>query len=218
MACIGSVILAKMLEQIGLDSLSYIDKFGVKDKLLGMVFDLYGKNGDMIALQYAGSEALHKATFKMRNGDWKPENRSNGIISVKRYFNNVLNDNEKQRTLWIFLGDYIPNIKEKKQLWDLDIKEAEKLIGLDFISIANGSHSTCNLTERLGKWVGTFSIPKNQKILSKIGCTDKSIVSFERKYSSEIPKSIKIKSDEYLPYMGIRSRVNFFVKKLNLIL
>ena len=52
---------------------AYIDHQtqSVKNQLLSVLFDIFGKNGDEIARQYAGSEAFHKAKLEEQNGDWK---------------------------------------------------------------------------------------------------------------------------------------------------
>lgn len=42
------------------------------------------------------------------------------VVAVKRYLSNTLMDNEKQKYLWLFLGDYIPEKEITKELWDLD--------------------------------------------------------------------------------------------------
>ena len=42
------------------------------------------------------------------------------IVAVKRYISNTLMDTEKQRTIWLFLGEFTPEKDPKKDLWDFD--------------------------------------------------------------------------------------------------
>lgn len=55
------------------NKIQYIDSKipSVKNQLLAIVFEVFGRNGDEIAKQYAGSEAFHKAQLYKIDGDWK---------------------------------------------------------------------------------------------------------------------------------------------------
>ena len=52
------------------------------------------------------------------------------IVAVKRYISNTLMDTEKQRTTWLFLGEFTPEKDTKNDLWDFDPtdKEAEEIL------------------------------------------------------------------------------------------
>ena len=92
----------------------------MKGDLLVDLFKIYGENGDAISKQYAGSKAMHGAQLSVNeNGDVSVEKRGNALIAVKRYFNNLLSDLEKQRSLLLFLG-YYDHRKEKKHIWEID--------------------------------------------------------------------------------------------------
>lgn len=83
-------------------------------------------NGDKIAQQYAGSDAFHKAQiYKTGEGTWQTIKQNIALIAVKRYLSNTLMDNEKQRALWLFLGDFTPELEPKKELWDINPEEKE---------------------------------------------------------------------------------------------
>lgn len=85
------------------------------------------QNGDKIAQQYAGSDAFHKAQiYKTRDGTWENVKTSIAVVAVKRYLSNTLMDNEKQKFLWLFLGDYIPEKEATKELWDMDPASAQE--------------------------------------------------------------------------------------------
>ena len=85
----------------------------VKNQLLALVFELFAKNGDELAKQYAGSEAFHKAWLYKVDGDWKTVKQSIAFIAVKRYLNNILNDFEKQKSYNLFLGNFVPTTDNK---------------------------------------------------------------------------------------------------------
>ncbi len=83
-------------------------------------------NGDKIAQQYAGSDAFHKAQiYKTGEGTWQTIKQNIALIAVKRYLSNTLMDNEKQRALWLFLGEFTPELDPKRELWDLNPEEKE---------------------------------------------------------------------------------------------
>lgn len=129
MACISGVIFSEMLMKIELSSLNTIIDPSiptVKNQLLSIVFEMFGRNGDELAKQYAGSEAFHKAQLYEVDGNWKTVKQNITFIAVKRYLNNILNDFEKQKSYNLFLGTFIPkNDDEKLDLWN--IMDTDKL-------------------------------------------------------------------------------------------
>lgn len=132
MGCFGSVILLKQLELFGFNIEPLQDEDGVKNELLAILFELYGINGDCIAKQYAGSEAFHKATLiEAENGNWKTQKQNYAFLALKRYISNTLLDNEKQKAISLFLGDFLPNISDKKHIWDLDLKDFNEHMQID---------------------------------------------------------------------------------------
>lgn len=130
MACMSSVVLANLLSSQGVDMGSfYSDKtMAVRNELLEAILNIFGRNGDKIAQQYAGSEAFHKAQIqKEAEGEWKAIRQNIAFIAVKRYFSNVMMDNEKQRSLWLFLGEFDPSkAEEGEELWNLNPVDREK--------------------------------------------------------------------------------------------
>ena len=121
MACIASVALARMIESFRFDTSSIINPTtkGLKGELLSVILDIFAFNGDRIAMQYAGSEAFHKAQiYKTVGGEWKSSKHNCSLIAVKRYISNALMDYDRQRTWWLYLGDFMPSSHEKKPLWD----------------------------------------------------------------------------------------------------
>ena len=128
MACLGSYVLAKQLQKFGIQANNLITPKGVKNELLALLFDIYAVNGDALAEQYAGSEAFHKAGLtSSKEGEWKAKKENIMLLAMKRYFNNTLLDYDKQKMIWLFLGEFVPDPKESKHIWELDFKDAEKI-------------------------------------------------------------------------------------------
>lgn len=62
-----------------------------------------------MAIQYAGSEAFHKASLiETPQGDYKTKKQNQTFFAVKRYISNALLDDEKQKCISLFLGDFLP--------------------------------------------------------------------------------------------------------------
>lgn len=173
MGCFGSVILLRQLELFGFNTENLREEEGVKNELLALLFEMYGINGDFIAKQYAGSEAFHKATLiEAENGNWKTQKQNYAFLALKRYISNTLMDNEKQKSISLFLGDFLPNFVEKKQLWDLDIKEFNDHMLLDI------KNPFSNYQEKMNWWLGkpafsykedsSFSNRMNVEILDRV--------------------------------------------------
>lgn len=123
MACSASVVLAEMLKGMNCDVEDFIkpEVPAVADELLEILLNMWGANGDKVAQQYAGSDAFHKAQIYQReDGSWETLKQNIAIIAVKRYISNTLLDTEKQRTQWLFLGEYTPEDECVKELWDFD--------------------------------------------------------------------------------------------------
>lgn len=137
MACVASVIMGDMIRGMGVDISDFYDvnRKAVTAELLKLVLEMFGRNGDKIAQQYAGSDAFHKAQIYRNDidGQWQTLKQNITLIAVKRYISNTLLDAEKQRSLWLFLGEFTPvrDVKDPSpELWDLDptTREVDALI------------------------------------------------------------------------------------------
>lgn len=167
MACVASVVIGEMIRGMGIDITDFYDlqRKAVTAELLKLVLEMFGRNGDKIAQQYAGSDAFHKAQIYRNDidGQWQTLKQNITLIAVKRYISNTLNDAEKQRSLWLFLGEYTP-VKESKdpspELWDLDpaAREVDALIhknatdnyvnvGQEHITLNNGRLKKISLVD-----------------------------------------------------------------------
>ena len=59
-------------------------------------------------MQYGGSEAFHKAGIIKSKEGWKPIKENITFKAIKRYMNNVFTDSDKQKSIMLFVGDYVP--------------------------------------------------------------------------------------------------------------
>lgn len=85
--------------------------------IVDLLTQMYEGMGNQIALQYAGSELVN--TVKTyRAGDLVSQSRDL-LTTVKRYYSNSFTDAEKQHSINLFLGNFVP-YKEKETLWELE--------------------------------------------------------------------------------------------------
>ena len=82
-----------------------------------MLESLYEDHGDTLALQYGGSQLVHRIQTYRKTAPWASQ--GNDIMqTLSRYYSNTFSDNEKQNTINLFLGVFIPE-REKEHIWDL---------------------------------------------------------------------------------------------------
>ena len=128
MACLASVVLAEMFKGVGADISEFYSPMtrAVSNDLLEINLNMFGGNGDKIAQQYAGSDAFHKAQiYQTEEGTWQTLKQNIALIAVKRYISNTLMDTEKQRNVWLFLGEFTPEAEPLRELWDIDPADKE---------------------------------------------------------------------------------------------
>ncbi|EFA02109.1 polyphosphoinositide phosphatase [Tribolium castaneum] len=77
---------------------------------------LYEDHGDTLALQYGGSQLVHRIKTYRKTAPWTSQ--GNDIMqTLSRYYSNTFSDAEKQNTINLFLGIFIPD-ENKPQIWD----------------------------------------------------------------------------------------------------
>jgi len=81
------------------------------------LIELYEGMGNQIALQYAGSELVNTINT-YRAGSMLSQSRDL-LTTMKRYYSNSFTDAEKQDSINLFLGNFIP-YQQKGALWDLE--------------------------------------------------------------------------------------------------
>ncbi|XP_046738067.1 polyphosphoinositide phosphatase isoform X4 [Diprion similis] len=79
--------------------------------------ELYEDHGDTLALQYGGSQLVHRIKTYRKTAPWTSQ--GNDIMqTLSRYFSNTFSDQEKQHTINLFLGLFVPE-EGKTPLWEL---------------------------------------------------------------------------------------------------
>lgn len=73
-----------------------------------MLESLYEDHGDTLALQYGGSQLVHRIKTYRKTAAWTSQ--GNDIMqTLSRYYSNTFSDTEKQHSINLFLGYYIPH-------------------------------------------------------------------------------------------------------------
>ncbi|CAH0560773.1 unnamed protein product [Brassicogethes aeneus] len=81
-----------------------------------MLESLYEDHGDTLALQYGGSQLVHRIKTYRKTAPWTSQ--GNDIMqTLSRYYSNTFSDAEKQNTINLFLGLFKPE-EFQPQLWD----------------------------------------------------------------------------------------------------
>lgn len=82
-----------------------------------MLEELYEDHGDTLALQYGGSQLVHRIKTYRKTAPWTSQ--GNDIMqTLSRYYSNTFSDAEKQHTINLFLGLFIPE-ENKPPIWEL---------------------------------------------------------------------------------------------------
>ncbi|KMR04853.1 polyphosphoinositide phosphatase [Lasius niger] len=82
-----------------------------------MLEELYEDHGDTLALQYGGSQLVHRIKTYRKTAPWTSQ--GNDIMqTLSRYYSNTFSDQEKQHTINLFLGLFVPE-EGKPPIWEL---------------------------------------------------------------------------------------------------
>lgn len=113
----GRCALAHQLHKMGL--LKADSKLEFDSDCVTMLESLYEIHGDTLALQYGGSQLVHRIKTYRKTAAWTSQ--GNDIMqTLSRYLSNTFSDQEKQQSINLFLGLYIPYENEdSEQLWDM---------------------------------------------------------------------------------------------------
>lgn len=72
--------------------------------------ELYEDHGDTLALQYGGSQLVHRIKTYRKTAPWTSQ--GNDIMqTLSRYYSNTFSDQEKQHTMNLFLGEVETEVK-----------------------------------------------------------------------------------------------------------
>lgn len=81
-----------------------------------MLESLYEDHGDTLALQYGGSQLVHRIKTYRKTAPWTSQ--GNDIMqTLSRYYSNTFSDAEKQNTINLFLGLFVPELN-KPPIWE----------------------------------------------------------------------------------------------------
>uniref|UniRef100_A0A1B0DB87 Uncharacterized protein n=1 Tax=Phlebotomus papatasi TaxID=29031 RepID=A0A1B0DB87_PHLPP len=115
---IGKCALGHQLCKLG-----FIDppKLEFDSDCVTMLETLYEDHGDTLALQYGGSQLVHRIKTYRKTAAWTSQ--GNDIMqTLSRYYSNTFSDTEKQHSINLFLGYYVPHENDSKQssaIWEL---------------------------------------------------------------------------------------------------
>ncbi|XP_055889530.1 polyphosphoinositide phosphatase-like [Biomphalaria glabrata] len=82
-----------------------------------MLEELYEDHGDTLALQYGGSQLVHRIKGYRKVARWTSHSRDI-MQTLSRYYSNNFSDVEKQQAFNLFLGVFVP-AEGQPNLWDL---------------------------------------------------------------------------------------------------
>ncbi|KAL8573583.1 hypothetical protein ACOMHN_047853 [Nucella lapillus] len=82
-----------------------------------MLEELYEDHGDTLALQYGGSQLVHRIKGYRKIAPWTSHSRDI-MQTLSRYYSNTFSDVEKQQAFNLFLGIFEP-VKGQPNLWEL---------------------------------------------------------------------------------------------------
>lgn len=112
---LGKVALAFQLQALGvlIEPILEYDTDAVR-----LLEQLYEDHGDTIALQYGGSQLVHRIRTYRKIA---PISSQSGEImqTLSRYYSNTFSDAEKQNAINLLLGFYQPLPSPRKHLWNL---------------------------------------------------------------------------------------------------
>ncbi|XP_076064117.1 polyphosphoinositide phosphatase FIG4 [Oratosquilla oratoria] len=111
---LGKCALAFQLYALGVLSKPFLEW---DSDCVRMLEELYEDHGDTLALQYGGSQLVHRIKTYRRTAPWTSQ--GNDIMqTLSRYYSNTFSDTEKQNAINLFLGLYIAN-KAPVPIWEL---------------------------------------------------------------------------------------------------
>ncbi|XP_063610918.1 polyphosphoinositide phosphatase-like [Penaeus indicus] len=112
--CLGKCALGFQLYALGV-----LDRPALEfdSDCVRMLEEMYEDHGDTLALQYGGSQLVHRIKTYRRTAPWTSQ--GNDIMqTLSRYYSNTFSDTEKQNAINLFLGVYIPS-EASVPIWEL---------------------------------------------------------------------------------------------------
>ncbi|KAG9394540.1 Phosphoinositide polyphosphatase [Carpediemonas membranifera] len=109
---IGLVAFERQLQICGVP----VGRISPSSALGEAVMAMYARAGDRIAVQYAGSTA-HRGKLTENSGHARGTTL---ITSVRRYYKNAFSDHDKQQSINLFHGKFVPSASSATNIWDVD--------------------------------------------------------------------------------------------------
>ena len=123
---IGKTILAQQLHTLNVIAKPYIHFDNAVFKILS---EMYKDLGDIIALQYGGSQLVNTVDTYRHTSDWQTHSRDL-IESIKRYYSNSFTDVDKQNSINLFLGYFQPQL-QMRHIWDMSSDKSLHYTGIN---------------------------------------------------------------------------------------
>ncbi|XP_024008255.1 phosphoinositide phosphatase SAC5 [Eutrema salsugineum] len=112
----GLVALGHQLHTLGISGPPIVD---LNNPLAISLMETYQNMGDILALQYGGSEAHTKMFSDLRGNRNVVDRPREIIIAWTRHYNNAYQDIHKQNAINVFLGHFRPQLGSPA-IWELD--------------------------------------------------------------------------------------------------
>ncbi|KAL6067859.1 phosphatidylinositol-3,5-bisphosphate 5-phosphatase [Balamuthia mandrillaris] len=117
---VGKCALGHQLHALGMSSNPKID---FSNEICLQLMDMYQDMGNSIALQYGGSGLVNTMqTYSIHNAHNLTSQSRDLLTSFKRYYSNSFTDAEKQDSINLFLGNFIPwkHSPSFGHLWEME--------------------------------------------------------------------------------------------------
>nr|XP_027194966.1 polyphosphoinositide phosphatase-like [Dermatophagoides pteronyssinus] len=127
---IGMVALGHQLYSMGV---LYKPEIDPDTDMVRLLEELYEDHGDTLALQYGGSQLVHRIKT-YRKGPPITSQSKDIMQSLSRYYSNAFGDWDKQTAINLFLGVYDTNRRDLPFIWNLnsDYELHHNFLGSDF--------------------------------------------------------------------------------------
>lgn len=114
----GRAALAYQLHKMGF--LKSPPRLEFDSDCVTMLESLYEIHGDTLALQYGGSQLVHRIKTYRKTAAWTTAG-SDFMQNLSRYYSNTFSDQEKQQSINLFLGHFVPyeSHEDGENLWDI---------------------------------------------------------------------------------------------------
>lgn len=112
---IGKCVLGHQLHKLGFINAPTLQ---FDSDCVTMLESLYEDHGDTLALQYGGSQLVHRIKSYRKTAAWSSQ--GNDIMqTMSRYVSNKFSDTDKQHSINLFLGYFVPYENQTNREYDI---------------------------------------------------------------------------------------------------